>query len=336
MIPFCASTEVSLPRGGQADVAFDMMRLKARRWTLIDELRFCINPQGQPFAAFPSDFNGWDFGGIVNAQIKVGRHYIASDFVPLWMLSSRWNLRSEFSSQTTVTSAAQAWVNLNHLTWKFRWPMLVAPDTVIGIKLQRPTNTQYDPATLVNPFIVESTISGLQLEEAPRSRKSVVPYITNFVVPARLAASESESGEYPLRNPFTKPLNVERLVVRSLGNDPTMFEGPRDLLLGSWAAGTAVGKNTVRIRLQDSDHYDIANQPERIGPNSIYQPQYLFYDAVFQAQNSSLVEPFTLEPKQWLNVKFVRSGRNFDDAAGPFEWDAQPMLSMVGSRPEAM
>jgi hypothetical protein len=97
-----------------------------------------------------------------------------------------------------------------------------------------------------------------------------------------------------------------------------------------------MGKNKVTIRLQDSDHYDIANQPERIGPNSIYQPQYLFYDAIFQAQNSSWVSPFVLRPKQWLNVKFRRPGRFFDEVIALDEWDIQPMIAMVGSRPEAM
>ena len=340
-IPFSESSTVSLARGARENVQFDKMRLKARRWLLIDEVKFCVNPKTQGTAVFSNDIDGYDLASIVTAVIKVGRHYIAGDPVPLWLFGSRWNLRSERSAQLLVTSTVgvntQPWTNLSHITWKFLHPMLVSPDTVLGFTLQRPsTDVLLDPAAVLpNAFEVESTISGFQLLSAPRERGSTVPYVQSFVIPTSDTGKVGESGEYPLRNPFTKPLRIERLVARVAANDvPASVHGPLDFL--TWpsftAAANKTGKNTVLIQVYDNFKYDIANQPSFKWP-SVFNPTYQFFDAIWQAQNSSLVCPFTLNPKGWLNVRFQRSdGNTWNQANFP----ASPMFAAIGSRQEMM
>lgn len=336
-IPFSESSTVTLARAGFQDVQFDKMRLKARRWLLIDEIKFCVNPKNQTAGVFSSDIDGFDFASIITAIIKVGRHYIASDGVPLWLFGSRWNLRSERSSQVLVQSSANPWSSLSHITWKFLHPMLVAPDTVLGFQLRRPsTDTNLDPiAALPNSFDVETTISGSQLLSPPRERFSTVPYVQSYVIPSTDTGKVGESGEYPLRNPFTKSLRVERLVARVAANAATLNAfGPLDLLTYSafGAGANKMGKNTVLIRVTDNFKYDIANQPSLKWP-SVYKPTYQFYDAIWQSQNSSLVAPFTVNPKGWLNVRFERAdGNTWNQASFP----CSPMFAVIGSRQEAM
>ncbi|MBP6479885.1 MAG: hypothetical protein KA310_03465 [Pseudomonadales bacterium] len=337
--PVCLSAEVELARGVAKPLDFDRMTSRSRDWLRIKEFRFFIDPQTQ---AIPNGlvFTADSLGALVAITANVGRHRITNDFVPLWMLGPRLSWRGEFSEQSyLVNGAGFTLPATNCYTWRLDKPMLVAPGTSLGMTVSRPViSTLLDPLSqLPNPFKVEVSAVGERLCRPPTSRETDIPYVTHFRTLPTTTTSLLQSGQYPLSNPFTKELRVERFNLRMAYGATAVTPGDatpfQDFLVQR-----ANGNPDCRVRIYDGLNYDVTTETRPV-PQTITgagaagdNPQgKVLIDTVFNPQWGTWLVNTKLGPKQWYTCEFAQSV-NFGDNQVATEY--APMVAMVASRKE--
>lgn len=297
--PIAVTSQVTLARGDQRPVVFATMQTTSHDWLIIRELRFLIDPLENAMAGVLNVMT--QLGFLVDASITVGREVLTSnyvqgqrqDFVPIAMLGPRlWVNWQRIENQNVVPPLAPAGAGgamLNTYTWTLPRPMLVPPNTPIGVTLRRSGQTLADGELAnLSPFSVEVTALGERLSRRPAETKRCLPYVAHWQPSSAEFARSVESGDAPFRNWFMSDLHVVRMMVQYMATS--------EFVQGIGAPGWSLPTREPIFRLYDASSQDIFVYTPNLGPNL---PTNGWPQTVWLALANSVTMKDTLRPGQW-------------------------------------
>lgn len=157
---------------------------------------------------------GTPLGDAIRASVKIGNHPMTAGFIPVCLLGPVGNARSQTPALRT---AAQ--VTHSTFTWRLPEPLWLPPNMPISMQIQHVND--FTVASAAGDQTVQVAIRGIFDEKDTIPETVDVPYATSFLTPVETDTSGATTGVAPpvvaqsaqtdLFNPFTVPLNVERL-----------------------------------------------------------------------------------------------------------------------------
>lgn len=335
--PLCMAGQVTLARNQTLPVAMEALDGVARNWLEMRELRVTIQPLGQPdlTPSVGSQLNG--LGSIVEVRLKSGRNYLTKDFVPVCLLGPTIIPRFEFSPQSvfqTGAPATPAMINAEHYSWTFSKPMLCGPGTPLDCEVRRLADTQgLDPAWL-GPVRVTVSLAGKKFGAPRGDTMRDVPWAMHFRPPvaqytAGTTFPDVVADELTLRNPFRRPLRIQRVNFRvAEGADNGTNGQPGGQIQRDGLSGATAG-NCFKLRLRDGYSNQIYEKTNQQSPDNVLFPTPAA-DMYMTAQMNSVMIGDMLLPGQWYRATIGRYLDTNDLTS------FVPMLALVGDRQEPM
>lgn len=323
--PLIVNSTQTMPVGG-GTLLTDSGALQApfRRPYLLKEIRFSF--QGPSVTEDVNSGFPIHLGGLVQTRISLGKHYITNGFVPIWNLDSACQLRAEspFYGPALPDIAFNPFAT-SFYRWIFAKPLFVPAGQVVHLELLGKDVANSSPAgqngllaSLGGGVQVDVAYHGTLLDPNTVYPNYVeVPYVTCWV-DTTATTDVGVSSEFNLKNPFTVPLFVSKLVGRLLfgvtGATFATFHANATTLCDDWLG------NGPTVKLYDSFGYDIIRE-------------YIPFNEVFSVPFRTLKFKNTLKPgeviRAFVNNKTMPSTYLVGSSAST---GVVPMISMIGHR----
>ena len=232
-----------IPDSGQLSYPF-------RKAIIIDEIRF--NLRRRIGAA------NTNLGGQVAMTMQLGRHFVAKDYVPIWLLGTVMDRAQEEVIDNSITPN-QAF---SQYRWRLPEPLYVDAGQVLSASFARGI-----PAGLVDDasafdVTLEVTYVGRTVAPSqPRPKLIAVPYVARFCTD--LSNTYQQSNENHLFNMFDRSLQIQRLTGRVGGGSGVLSE------MQALTPNAATGTNSLlTVKMTDSWGGKMVN--DNTGPSDIF------------------------------------------------------------------
>lgn len=286
-----------------------------------------------PSRASASTF-GAPLGDAIRAQIKVGNHPLTAGFVPVCLLGRINNPRASTPALRTAAQSVHS-----TFTWRLPEPLWLPPNVPLTIIMQHQNDFDVDSAAASQT--IDVTARGVLDEQNTIPETVDVPYAAPYLTPVQSTVTGgttgvappviSQSGQTDLFNPFTVPLNVERLSfeisVSSTGLDGAQRANfaPTDAISAQDQTGALViGQNYgldrryVTMKMTSGKGRSIVNNYVPIG-------------VVIPSTSRSWDMRTVLSPADYM-VAFISQQLPLFTDPGTLPFQMRTGLAMVGSR----
>jgi hypothetical protein len=176
---------------------------------------------------------GVNRGGSLKAKIVVGTHMMTNSFVPVWLLGKCDTPEAECHPDVGAVGPAATGSYYGAWTWILPKPLYVLPSMPIAIQVQRAGPLGGLPG---DAFAIDSpgttlpiwiSVTGGYIERGFKAPSVIdVPYVTAMVGSATVVGQAvtplpiNYSQKSDLENPFSRPLEIERLTGRLRNFNP--------------------------------------------------------------------------------------------------------------------
>jgi hypothetical protein len=282
------------------------LQLGYRAACFIDEIRISAFSNLQ----LATSANG-GLTAIIAAKFDVGPHSFsggnqtdangfADGFIPIGCYAPRWSYGPEeagsvYSGIVEFGGGSNAYRQYARVRWALPKPLYLGPGDVLRCSVQRhPTfAANVDPLVTPDIHVQVAYIGRVIASGTPPPSMRQIPWVSYM---QKLSSAEVASSNQEFRNPFTRPLMVQRFTWRSYMSFGSDFVSLTELygLFGDGMHGTPGGFHEL-IHIEDSLGYRVTND---------YVPIGYVFDPFRRAWTFSR----PIGPREQFNVKLLNEG----------------------------